>query len=290
MTKYGGILPICFILASGCALFDSPEMSTETPATSVPGVETAAPAPELAVAATPAAAATPATRSVSVDDIRLLQVRLRELGFDPGPVDGIAGARTKAAFGRLEKGCTKLEPLHENIPMAVVDESSGRITVEKIPNREDTFKLQNLLRRAGFDPGPVDGIFGTKTKSLVSQLSSDCLMAKDFPWILDSPARSASRDSVIAQQSAAEGSSSKLQASGMPARADSPNPAAPVQRSQPRDEIRVLQLRLRDAGFDPGPFDGVMGWRTKSALEQYEASQRGRKNRTSLTTTISGQY
>ena len=32
------------------------------------------------------------------------------------------------------------------------------------------------------------------------------------------------------------------------------------------DEIRLLQVRLKDAGFDAGPIDGVMGLKTKSAL------------------------
>ena len=60
---------------------------------------------------------------------------------------------------------------------------------------------------------------------------------------------------------------------------------------QPREEVRILQLRLRDAGFDPGPFDGVMGRKTRSALAQYEASQRGKKIKTSLIGAgITGQY
>jgi peptidoglycan hydrolase-like protein with peptidoglycan-binding domain len=48
---------------------------------------------------------------------------------------------------------------------------------------------------------------------------------------------------------------------------------------------------LRDAGFDPGPFDGVMGPKTKRALERYEESQRAGKIKASLTSTsIRGQY
>ena len=67
--------------------------------------------------------------------------------------------------------------------------------------------------------------------------------------------------------------------------------ASPAQAAQPREDIRILQLRLRDAGFDPGPFDGIMGAKTQAALAQYEASQRNTKIKTSLPTTkISGQY
>ena len=69
----------------------------------------------------------------------------------------------------------------------------------------------------------------------------------------------------------------------------SPSAGAPKQTSTPvaaqtNEEIRILQLRLRDAGFDPGPFDGIMGQKTRSALQQYEASQRGKKTKISLTT------
>ena len=34
--------------------------------------------------------------------------------------------------------------------------------------------------------------------------------------------------------------------------------------------IRQVQQALKDKGYDPGPVDGVMGVRTKSALTQYQ--------------------
>ena len=38
------------------------------------------------------------TNELSQADIRIAQMRLRENGFDPGPIDGIAGKRTLAAL------------------------------------------------------------------------------------------------------------------------------------------------------------------------------------------------
>jgi hypothetical protein len=38
------------------------------------------------------------TNDLSSSDIRLVQTRLRQSGFDPGPIDGIAGKRTLAAL------------------------------------------------------------------------------------------------------------------------------------------------------------------------------------------------
>ena len=76
-----------------------------------------------------------------------------------------------------------------------------------------------------------------------------------------------------------------------PTRNETLLPVAASTHSRSQEDIRILQLRLRDAGFDPGPFDGVMGPKTRSALERYEANQRGRKIKASLTTTnIRGQY
>ena len=36
------------------------------------------------------------------------------------------------------------------------------------------------------------------------------------------------------------------------------------------DLIRQVQRALKDRGYDPGPIDGVLGTRTKSALQQYQ--------------------
>ena len=72
---------------------------------------------------------------------------------------------------------------------------------------------------------------------------------------------------------------------------DGDQPARVVRTAGAREEVRILQLRLRDAGFDPGPFDGMMGPKTKAALEKYEASQRGQKTKASLVSrTIGDQY
>ena len=39
------------------------------------------------------------------------------------------------------------------------------------------------------------------------------------------------------------------------------------------DAVRVVQEALAAAGQDPGPVDGVMGERTKAALQAYRAQQ-----------------
>jgi peptidoglycan hydrolase-like protein with peptidoglycan-binding domain len=255
----------------------------ESPAT--PAVESVQPAAPVEAPPAP-------VRSLTNSDIRRLQTRLREIGFDPGPVDGVAGARTKAAYSRLHTGCAKLGPLPEDFPAPDSElRRGGNSAGEKLPSREDTKKIQSHLRSAGFDPGPVDGIFGGKTRSALAQFKTGCLMAKEFEPILDASWRTA------INESSPERPPQRLALPPMTQIVESSHQnggdqqAAAVQAARAREEVRILQLRLRDAGFDPGPFDGVMGPKTKAALEQYEASGRGQKTKGSLITRpISDQY
>jgi hypothetical protein len=54
------------------------------------------------------------------------------------------------------------------------------------------------------------------------------------------------------------------------------NPEAVLTRLQTNElspsDIRELQARLKESGFDPGPIDGVAGKRTLSALNAYRQS------------------
>src|SRR5262249_50760546 len=54
-----------------------------------------------------------------------------------------------------------------------------------------------------------------------------------------------------------------------------PSPASTAADRTPlnQDEIRELQGRLKAAGLDPGPIDGVVGPRTAAALQKYGAAR-----------------
>jgi hypothetical protein len=52
------------------------------------------------------------------------------------------------------------------------------------------------------------------------------------------------------------------------------HPGQPSLEAMPdRNSVRDAQVALRDAGFDPGRIDGVMGPRTQAALREFQASQ-----------------
>ena len=282
MTRMSLIIPICVTIVSGCALFDGAEMETEKQALSAPVIDKDTASSATAVKADPVVVVTPALapRRLSRDEIRRLQMRLREIGFDPGPVDGIAGSKTKRAFEKLQGGCASTAPVLEKFSSARASSTGG-----VLPDRTETLALQTQLRTAGFDPGPADGIFGNRTKTALAQLQTGCLAAKEFDGSLDDGVRMVNNPTSAAAPTATGVASVQSHL------AEAAQAAVSSATSGSQEEIRILQLRLRDAGFDPGPFDGVMGPRTRLALQQYEASQSGKKIKTSLQSkTISGQY
>ena len=114
----------------------------------------------------------------------------------------------------------------------------GNASIGKVPNRDDTVKLQSQLRGAGFDPGPVDGIFGNKTKSLVVQLPSSCLMAKELNGRLDNASRAAKSETNIVTPAQA--------GKAAPLRQDAPGYATAAQPARAQEDVRILQLRLRE--------------------------------------------
>ena len=108
--------------------------------------------------------------------VRVVQRTLGRLGWQPGPVDGLYGPRTKAAVTRFQAVAkvaadgivgpqtrhaltrAKNEPLRRGAGFAQPD-GSPRVRA-----------LQVRLQRHGLRPGPVDGLFGPRTQAAVERL------------------------------------------------------------------------------------------------------------------------
>jgi peptidoglycan hydrolase-like protein with peptidoglycan-binding domain len=144
---------------------------------------------------------TMADRTFSPDEIRLIQVRLKEAGFDVGSIDGVMGSRTKSALLRFHSGCVIVKDLPPHLnsepqtaerwsspasqaekqTRSVQSKSSPAVAsmkdeaskmnfgTEKTPSREEIRLLQTQLKAAGFDPGSLDGLLGPKTQSALQQ-------------------------------------------------------------------------------------------------------------------------
>jgi peptidoglycan hydrolase-like protein with peptidoglycan-binding domain/predicted chitinase len=113
-------------------------------------------------------------------EVRQLQERLAELGFDPGEPDGIFGDDTEAAVEDFQE-CEGL--LMDGIAgpqtLAALDldlnfEPEPAAGVLRVGSRGPrVVKLQERLAALGFDPGPIDGIFGQDTESAVFDFQQD---------------------------------------------------------------------------------------------------------------------
>jgi peptidoglycan hydrolase-like protein with peptidoglycan-binding domain len=216
---------------------------------------------------------TAAGKTPTKEEIRLFQAQLKAIGFDPGPLDGMAGLKTRSALNWLQSGCANLKDVVENLDAGVFHQQTGtqmaktNAAAAKVPSNEAVRLLQVRLKDSGFDAGPIDGVLGLRTQSALLRLQSGCTLLKDLPWTLDSNFSTAER-TVLSQ--------SHMDISRLRPIADDRNEPDRVitadSRIPSKEEIQVIQGRLKDAGFDPGPIDGVLGPKTRWALQQYRSS------------------
>ena len=263
---------IAVFLLSACATVTEDNGSQvaqelSTPVAEIQPVESSASAP-----------AEPARNQVArkiptKQEIKLIQAQLKAAGFDPGPADGTLGAKTISALRRLQSGCANLKDLLEN-PINGISSQSGAMGSgkESTSNTDEIRLLQVLLKDAGFDVGPVDGVMGSKTKSALVRFQSGCTMVKDFPGIFENQVQTSER--MASPMYASEKQiypTSRISPVAVSVKDEASRVNAATDKSPSKEEVRLLQAQLKAAGFDPGPLDGMLGPKTKSALQQYRA-------------------
>lgn len=107
---------------------------------------------------------------------------------------------------------------------------------------EDVASLQTQLNSLNFNCGNIDGIFGPKTYAAVLALQKSSGLAVDG---IVGPQTRAAIANLLAKPS---------------------SPARNLYQGCTGDEVAELQQKLKAAGFDCGPVDGVFGPRTHAAV------------------------
>ena len=108
--------------------------------------------------------------------------------------------------------------------------------------------VQRSLRRLGWQPGPVDGLYGPRTEAAVTRFQTAARVAAD---------------GIVGPQTR----QALTRAKNEPLRRGA---GFALPDGSPR--VRALQVGLQRHGLRPGPVDGLFGPRTQAAVERLQRS------------------
>ena len=172
--------------------------------------------------------------------IRALQLLLSYAGENPGGIDGIQGAGTMAAVQRFKAKHAITANTPGDLVKALMAWNERPAptpgTDTSAAEKVNIMLLQRVLSAAGFDPGPIDGSDGARTRKSLAEATGDPV---------PSPANSRRLRALFLASI-------------------EQNPAA----TKPR--VTLLQLLLQQAGEQPGDADGLPGPRTETAARQFQ--------------------
>jgi peptidoglycan hydrolase-like protein with peptidoglycan-binding domain len=126
--------------------------------------------------------AEPVLRKGSNDPaVRDLQEALNALGYDPGPIDGVFGARTESAVRQFQ-GAREIaaDGVVGRVTWINIDEADqSRPVLRNGSTGLPVRRLQSRMSAVGFNTGGVDGRFGAMTEAAVRKLQQDFNLTVD---------------------------------------------------------------------------------------------------------------
>jgi peptidoglycan hydrolase-like protein with peptidoglycan-binding domain len=190
-------------------------------------------------------------------DVRAVQLLLTYHGFDPGKIDGIVGGRTRTAIAAFTtKHGLSVTDDHKDLRAALLemlppaaDEQGARSAPERPRAAADLRLVQSLLAYLGWNPGPVDGKPGPRTRHAIANFQRSCgaVVTIEVDAGLLAALAAETRDRFGRNRIA---------------------------------DTRLVQQLLAARGFDPGEIDGLVGPKTKAAITAFMQAQEGSLSQT----------
>ena len=215
-------------------------------------------------------------------DVKYLQSLLSKNGFDPGAIDGVAGASTKNAIIRAQQslgltpdgvaGSRTIAALENALekpttqPIAKADPTNTTSQAEaNLPSSSTVMNLQKLLADRGFYNGAVDGVMGNQTRAAIVSaqrtynLTADGIAGSQTLAALESDGNKG----VVTSTSSSTNTSTST--------STSTNTSTSTVKSA---EVASLQELLKKRGFYNGAADGLMGPQTRLAIVEAQKNYR----------------
>jgi len=107
--------------------------------------------------------------------VRTLQDALTQLGYNPEAIDGVFGPQTQTAVTTFQRDKGLIpDGIVGPATAAALNRALVLPAYLKLGSRgPEVNVLQAFLQQSGYDTGPVDGIFGPKTRDAVISFQRD---------------------------------------------------------------------------------------------------------------------
>lgn len=161
--------------------------------------------------------------------------------------DGIAGKNT---YSKLKSTYTKTTIVNKTTNNTA--DWTGQ-TLKKGSKGEAVKDLQNMLEKAGFDVGKVDGIYGDKTANALKSFQKKVGISQDGI---------AGSTTYSKLKSYKPSTTAKKPPSGWTGQT--------LREGNSGDAVKSLQTMLEKAGFELGTIDGKFGNKTESAVKAFQ--------------------
>jgi peptidoglycan hydrolase-like protein with peptidoglycan-binding domain len=192
-------------------------------------------------------------RTAKVDHSATMSVReaqssLKAKGFDPGPIDGVFGPRTRVAVQDFQR--------------------SQNLTVSGQLDADTSARLSLAASRGGHTDSTAPSASPTTGTEKKESLKDKAVDAKETIKDKAVDAKETIKDKAVdAKETIKEKTAAvKDKVKSKMSRHDKDRPMAVM-------DVRQAQSSLKAKGFDPGPIDGVFGPRTRVAVQDFQRSE-----------------